>query len=31
MKINLTNPNFEHDYAHMLLMSRGVEDVRALD
>ena len=29
MKINLINPNFEHDYAHMLLMSRGVEDVDA--
>ena len=29
MKINLINPNFEHDYAHMLLMSRGVEDVNA--
>lgn len=29
MKINLINPNFEHDYAHMLLTSRGVEDVDA--
>ena len=29
MKINLINSNFEHDYAHMLLTSRGVEDVDA--
>ena len=29
MKINLANPNFESDYLHMLLTSRGVEDVDA--
>ena len=29
MKINLINPNFEHDYSWMLLTSRGVEDVDA--
>ena len=29
MKINLINSNFEHDYANMLLTSRGVEDVDA--
>ena len=27
MKINLINSNFESDYAHMLLLSRGVENV----
>lgn len=27
MKINLVNPNFEHDYSYMLLTSRGVENV----
>ena len=29
MKINLVNANFEQDYAKMLLISRGVEDVDA--
>ena len=29
MKINLVNPNFDHDYSWMLLSSRGVEDVKA--
>ena len=29
MKINLINPNFEHDYSYMLLTSRGVVDVDA--
>ena len=29
MKINLVNPNFDHDYSWMLLSSRGVEDVDA--
>jgi single-stranded-DNA-specific exonuclease len=29
MKINLVNANFESDYAKMLLISRGVEDVDA--
>lgn len=29
MKVNLVNTNFEHDYFHMLLSSRGVEDVEA--
>lgn len=29
MKVNLINSNFEQDYAHMLLTSRGVEDVKA--
>lgn len=29
MKVNLINSNFEQDYAHMLLTSRGVKDVEA--